>query len=174
MSDGMESDAEGNIYFGGDELIRRRFPDGSYELLPHDPRILWPVHILSGDKRVFSISQRNQLHRQPGFHYVWIRDRSRVRSFPAQGERNADLQPATNRSPLRLESALARTETVCRRSNPSSSVLSAPARQYPSDQSARRWVEPITQTHWPDHGRGCSSGRSGGLSGPLSARDRRL
>src|SRR5205807_1965370 len=43
-SDGLESDAEGRVYAGSYETnsILRRQPDGPWETLVHDPRLLWP------------------------------------------------------------------------------------------------------------------------------------
>lgn len=69
MSDGMESDAEGRIYFGDIEnnSVRRRLPDGRYELLAHDPRILWPdTFSLANDGYLYFTA--NQLHRMPSYH----------------------------------------------------------------------------------------------------------
>ncbi len=68
-SDGLESDTAGNVYAGDYEtnsihLIR---PDGSLQLVAHDPRILWPDTMsLAGDGYLYFTA--NQLHRQPGFH----------------------------------------------------------------------------------------------------------
>lgn len=69
MSDGMESDHEGRIYFGDLETnsVRRRLPDGRYELLAHDPRILWAdTFSLAHDGYLYFTA--NQLHRQPSYH----------------------------------------------------------------------------------------------------------
>lgn len=69
MSDGMESDREGRIYFGDLETnsVRRRLPDGRYELLAHDPRILWAdTFSLAHDGYLYFTA--NQLHRQPSYH----------------------------------------------------------------------------------------------------------
>ncbi len=43
-SDGLESDAEGRIYLSDYEhnAIHRMMPDGSFETIAHDPRMLWP------------------------------------------------------------------------------------------------------------------------------------
>lgn len=69
MSDGMESDAQGNIYFGDLEnnSVRRLRPDGSYEVLAHDSRILWPdTFALASNGYLYFTA--NQLHRQARFH----------------------------------------------------------------------------------------------------------
>lgn len=69
MSDGMESDREGNIYFGDLEgnSVRRLRPDGSYELIAHDPRILWADTLsLANDGYLYFTA--NQLNRLPRFH----------------------------------------------------------------------------------------------------------
>lgn len=69
MSDGMESDREGRIYFGDLEnnSIRRRLPDGRYQLIAHDARILWPDTLsLASDGYLYFTA--NQLHRQPSYH----------------------------------------------------------------------------------------------------------
>ena len=43
-SDGLETDDAGNLYMTAYEhnAVLRRRPDGSYETLVHDPRLLWP------------------------------------------------------------------------------------------------------------------------------------
>jgi sugar lactone lactonase YvrE len=69
MSDGMESDREGNIYFGDLEgnSIRRLRPDGRFELIAHDPRILWADTLsLANDGYLYFTA--NQLNRMPRFH----------------------------------------------------------------------------------------------------------
>jgi sugar lactone lactonase YvrE len=68
-SDGLESDAEGRIYVTNYEqnAILRRLPDGSYETLVHDPRVLWPDTLsLATDGYLYFTA--NQLHRQARFH----------------------------------------------------------------------------------------------------------
>src|SRR5262249_51210964 len=68
-SDGLESDAEGRIYVTNYEqnAILRRLPDGSYETLVHDPRLLWPDTLsLATDGYLYFTA--NQLHRQARFH----------------------------------------------------------------------------------------------------------
>lgn len=43
-SDGMTTDAKGNIYAGDyeNDSIRKILPNGIMETIAHDPRILWP------------------------------------------------------------------------------------------------------------------------------------
>lgn len=68
-SDGLESDRQGRIYVTDYEhnAIRRIRPDGRFELLAHDPRLLWPDSLdLAADGYLYLTA--NQLHRQPGFH----------------------------------------------------------------------------------------------------------
>lgn len=68
-SDGLESDAAGNVFAGDYEsnsihLIR---PDDGLEVVAHDPRILWPDTLsLADDGYLYFIA--NQLHRQPSMH----------------------------------------------------------------------------------------------------------
>lgn len=67
-SDGMEADAAGAVYAGDYEhnAIRKRLPDGQWQTLVHDPRLLWPDTLSIGpDGYLYFIA--NQLHRQPGF-----------------------------------------------------------------------------------------------------------
>jgi hypothetical protein len=115
-SDGMESDAEGNIDFGDVETnsIRRRLPDGNYELLAHDPRILWPDTFSLATNGYLYITA-NQLHRQPGFHYgvdqrqkPYVLFRLKLSGTPISS-RPIDGSSVT---PFPLESPIARTETV--------------------------------------------------------------
>lgn len=49
-SDGLEADADSAIYAGDYELngIRRRLPDGHWETLAYDPRLLWPDSLSIG------------------------------------------------------------------------------------------------------------------------------
>ena len=67
--DGMESDAENCVYTTNYEhnAIFRRHPDGSYETLVHDPRVLWPdtLSLATDGYLYFTV---NQLHRGPRFH----------------------------------------------------------------------------------------------------------
>lgn len=67
-SDGMEADAEGAVYAGDYEhnAIRKRWPDGRWQTLVHDPRLLWPDTLSIGpDGYLYFIA--NQLHRQALF-----------------------------------------------------------------------------------------------------------
>lgn len=69
-SDGMITDAQGNVYAGDYEnnSIRKILPNGIMETIAHDPRILWPDTFSIGlDQYLYVIV--NQLHRQPRFHY---------------------------------------------------------------------------------------------------------
>ncbi|MBK3466410.1 L-dopachrome tautomerase-related protein [Pseudomonas sp. MF6776] len=67
-SDGMEADAGGAVYAGDYEhnSIRKRLPDGQWQTLVHDPRLLWPDTLSIGpDGYLYFIA--NQLHRQAAF-----------------------------------------------------------------------------------------------------------
>lgn len=67
-SDGMEADAAGAVYAGDYEhnAIRKRWPDGRWQTLVHDPRLLWPDTLSIGpDGYLYFIA--NQLHRQALF-----------------------------------------------------------------------------------------------------------
>lgn len=68
-ADGLESDANGNIYITSYDHngIIRRTPEGSYEPLVHDPRILWPDTLCVATDGYLYIMV-NQLHRQAVFH----------------------------------------------------------------------------------------------------------
>jgi sugar lactone lactonase YvrE len=64
-SDGLESDAAGNIYSTNYEhnAILRRPPGGHWETVTHDPRLLWPDTLsLATDGYLYVTA--NQLHRQ--------------------------------------------------------------------------------------------------------------
>jgi sugar lactone lactonase YvrE len=68
-SDGLESDAEGRVYVTNYEhnAIMRRNPDGEWETIVHDPRLLWPDTLsLASDGYLYVTA--NQLHRQARFH----------------------------------------------------------------------------------------------------------
>ena len=68
-SDGLESDAEGYIYSTNYEhnAILRRGPDGKWETVVHDPRLLWPDTLsLATDGYLYVTA--NQLHRQARFN----------------------------------------------------------------------------------------------------------
>ncbi len=69
-SDGLESDAAGNVYMTDpvtDSIHRWDPQTGLTETLVHDPRLLWPDTMsLSDDGYLYVTS--NQLHRQPTMH----------------------------------------------------------------------------------------------------------
>ena len=68
-SDGLESDSQNRVYVTNYEqnAIQRRLPNGIYETLVNDPRVLWPDTLsLAQDGYLYFIA--NQLHRQPQFH----------------------------------------------------------------------------------------------------------
>jgi sugar lactone lactonase YvrE len=68
-ADGLESDAEGNIYATNYEhnAILRRPPDGIWETVAHDSRLLWPDTLaLATDGYLYVTA--NQLHRSARFH----------------------------------------------------------------------------------------------------------
>ncbi len=70
MSDGLESDAQGRIYCTQLETnsISRRLPNGLFETLVHDDRLLWPDTLsLAGNGDLYVMA--NQLHEQKGFNY---------------------------------------------------------------------------------------------------------
>lgn len=67
-SDGLESDAEGRVYATNyeNDAVLRRTPDGVWQTVAADPRLLWPDTLsLEGGYLYFTA---NQLHRQPRFH----------------------------------------------------------------------------------------------------------
>ena len=68
-SDGLESDTAGNVFAGDYEsnsidIIR---PDGSLEVLVHDPRLLWPDTMSLADDGNLYVTA-NQLTRQPSLN----------------------------------------------------------------------------------------------------------
>ncbi|BDI20505.1 hypothetical protein ANSO36C_63070 (plasmid) [Nostoc cf. commune SO-36] len=67
-ADGLESDADGCIYATNYEhnAIGRRHPDGAWETVVHDPRLLWP-DTLSVATDGYLYVTANQLHRQPSY-----------------------------------------------------------------------------------------------------------
>ncbi len=68
-SDGLESDAEGRIYVTNYEhnAIMRRNPNGEWETIVYDSRLLWPDTLsLASDGYLYVTA--NQLHRQARFH----------------------------------------------------------------------------------------------------------
>ncbi len=69
-SDGLESDASGNIYMTDpvtDSIHRFRPATGQTETLAHDPRLLWPDTMSLSDDGYLYVTA-NQLHRQPTMH----------------------------------------------------------------------------------------------------------
>lgn len=63
--DGMESDDAGRLYVtdGEHNAIHRRLPDGSWETVVHDPRLLWPDTMsVATDMHLYVTA--NQLYRQ--------------------------------------------------------------------------------------------------------------
>jgi len=69
-ADGLESDAEGRLYSTAYEhhAVVRRSPDGTYQTLLFDPRVLWPDTLsLASDGYLYLLN--NQLHRQPRYHH---------------------------------------------------------------------------------------------------------
>lgn len=68
-SDGLESDSDGNIYSTNYEhnSIQRFTPEGQWEPVVHDPRLLWPDTMsLAMDGYLYVTA--NQLHRQPRYN----------------------------------------------------------------------------------------------------------
>ena len=68
-SDGLESDDRGRIYATNYEqnAVLRRSPDGRFETLVHDPRVLWPDTLsVARDGHLYFTA--NQLHRQARYH----------------------------------------------------------------------------------------------------------
>lgn len=68
-SDGLEADADGAVYATDYEhsAVHRFTPGRGWELVAHDPRLLWPDTLaLASDGALYLTA--NQLHRQPRFH----------------------------------------------------------------------------------------------------------
>ncbi|MGN9777698.1 L-dopachrome tautomerase-related protein [Micromonospora sp. H33] len=64
-SDGLETDDAGRLYLTSYEnnAVLRRRPDGEFETVVHDPRLLWPDTMsVAMDRHLYVIA--NQLHRQ--------------------------------------------------------------------------------------------------------------
>jgi sugar lactone lactonase YvrE len=63
-SDGLETDDRGRLYLtsGEHNAILRRLPDGTFETLVHDARLLWPDTMSVADGYVYVTT--NQLYRQ--------------------------------------------------------------------------------------------------------------
>lgn len=68
-SDGLEADADGAVYAGDYErnAIVKRMPDGHWQTIARDPRLLWPDTLSIGPDGYLYVTA-NQLHRQAGFH----------------------------------------------------------------------------------------------------------
>lgn len=63
--DGMETDDAGRLYVtdGEHNAIHRRLPDGTWETVVHDPRLLWPEAMsVATDEHLYVTA--NQLYRQ--------------------------------------------------------------------------------------------------------------
>ena len=68
-SDGLESDDRGRVYATNYEhnAVLRSSPDGRFETLVHDPRVLWPDTLsVARDGHLYFTA--NQLHRQARYH----------------------------------------------------------------------------------------------------------
>jgi sugar lactone lactonase YvrE len=68
-ADGLESDDRGRVYATNYEhnAVLRRGPDGQFETLVHDPRVLWPDTLsVARDGHLYFTA--NQLHRQARYH----------------------------------------------------------------------------------------------------------
>lgn len=94
MSDGLESDAQNRIYCTQLETnsISRRLPNGLFETVVHDDRLLWPDTLsLAGDGNLYVIA--NQLHEQKGFNFGQDRRRKPYSLFKIQ----------TDGTPVRLK-----------------------------------------------------------------------
>ena len=68
-SDGLEADADGAVYAGDYEhnAIRKRLPDGRWQTLVEDSRVLWPDTLSIGPDGYLYFTA-NQLHRSSGFN----------------------------------------------------------------------------------------------------------
>ncbi|WP_432573170.1 L-dopachrome tautomerase-related protein [Kineococcus sp. SYSU DK005] len=66
-SDGLETDDAGRLYLTAYEqdAVLRRLPDGSFETVVHDPRLLWTDTLSVADGWLYVTA--NQLHRQPTY-----------------------------------------------------------------------------------------------------------
>jgi sugar lactone lactonase YvrE len=64
VSDGLETDDQGRLYVtdGEHNAVHRRLPDGSWETVVHDPRLLWPDTMSVADGYLYVTA--NQLYRQ--------------------------------------------------------------------------------------------------------------
>jgi sugar lactone lactonase YvrE len=68
-SDGMECDADGNLYLTDYEhnAIRVRTPDGNMRILAQDPALIWPDSLSIGPDQYLYVTA-NQLNRQKSYH----------------------------------------------------------------------------------------------------------
>jgi len=68
-SDGLETDAAGNLYATDYEnnAIRRLEADGSWRIIAQSPALLWPDTLAAGPDGYLYVTA-NQLHRQAGFN----------------------------------------------------------------------------------------------------------
>lgn len=68
-SDGLEADADGAVYAGDYEhnAIRKRLPDGRWQTLVEDSRVLWPDTLSIGPDGYLYFTA-TQLHRSAGFN----------------------------------------------------------------------------------------------------------
>jgi sugar lactone lactonase YvrE len=66
--DGLETDSRGRVYVtdGEHNAVRRRSPDGSWDTVVHDARLLWPDTMsVAADGNLYVTA--NQLYRQPQY-----------------------------------------------------------------------------------------------------------
>lgn len=68
-ADGLESDASGCLYATNYEhnAVLRRGPDAEWEVVAHDPRLLWPDTMSVATDGYLYVTA-NQLHRQARYH----------------------------------------------------------------------------------------------------------
>lgn len=68
MADGMATDPQGRLYITDAEhdAILRRWPDGRFDVVARDPRIVWPDGIFATDRHVYVTL--GQWDRLPGFN----------------------------------------------------------------------------------------------------------
>ncbi len=69
MSDGLESDAQGNVYFGDEERAQLKYgkPGGPYRVLAQVPTLYW-LDTLSVANNGYLYFTGNELQRQPSYH----------------------------------------------------------------------------------------------------------
>lgn len=68
LADGMATDPQGRLYLtnGEHDAIMRRWPDGHFDVVVRDPRIVWPDGIFATGRHVYVTL--GQWHRLPGFN----------------------------------------------------------------------------------------------------------